>query len=140
MDMEIGSSVYLRVDFETARTRVTDALKVEGFGVLTEIAVEETLKQKLNVDFRRYTILGACNPALAYRALTSTLEVGLLLPCNVTLTELDDGRTQITVINPLAMMGGLHNDTLRPVAQEAAERLSRVTAALQAQASELAAP
>ena len=127
----IGFTTYLQTDYDTAKARVTEALKAEGFGVLTEIDVKETLKKKLDVDFRRYQILGACNPALAYRALTTAQDVGLLLPCNVTLAQMDDGSIQVGIVNPLAMMGVVANDTLQPVAQEARERLSRVIASLE---------
>jgi uncharacterized protein (DUF302 family) len=128
----IGLTAYLQTDYETAKARVTEALKAEGFGVLTEIDVQQALKKKLDVDFRRYQILGACNPALAYRALTTSPEAGLLLPCNVTLAQMDDSSIQVAIINPLAMLGVVANDALQSVAQEARERLSRVIEALEA--------
>ncbi len=127
-----GLMTYLQTDYETALRRVTDALKAEGFGVLTEIDVKDTLKKKLDVDFRPYKILGACNPPLAYRALTAAPEVGLLLPCNVTVAQMDDGRVQVAIVDPLAMMNLVPNDALQPVAQEARERLNRVMADLEA--------
>ena len=128
----IGLTTYLDMDYDTALTRVTDALKAEGFGVLTEIDVRDTLKKKLDVDFRPYKILGACNPPLAHRALTVAPEIGLLLPCNVTVAQMEDGGIQVSIVDPLAMMGVVLNEALQPVAQEARERLTRVIATLEA--------
>ncbi len=113
------------VPFDMAVDRITQALKTEGFGVLTTIDVAATLKQKLNQDFRRYVILGACNPQLAHRALTADLGVGLLLPCNVTVFEGDRGESVVQVVKPQAMMGIVQNAQLKPVAREADERLVR---------------
>ena len=113
------------VPFDVAVERITQALKTEGFGVLTTIDVSAVLKQKLNQDFRRYIILGACNPQLAHRALTADLGVGLLLPCNVTVFEGDRGESVIQVVKPQAMMGIVQNAQLKPVAREADERLVR---------------
>src|SRR5512140_1968345 len=104
MMANLGLTVKLHTDFDTALQKVTDALKAEGFGVLTEIDVKATLKKKLDVDFRPYKILGACNPPLAYRALSAAPEVGLLLPCNVTVAQADDG-IEVSIIDPLGMMG-----------------------------------
>jgi len=120
----------MHTDYQTALERVTAALKVEGFGVLTEIDVKETLKNKLDVDFRPYKILGACNPPLAYRALSAAPEVGLLLPCNVTVSMADDGLVDVSLVDPLAMLGVVENEELAAVAQEARQRLERVSAAL----------
>ena len=127
---QLGLTVKLHTDFETALQKVTDALKAEGFGVLTEIDVKATLKKKLDVDFRPYKILGACNPPLAYRALTAAPEVGLLLPCNVTVAQVDDG-IEVGIIDPLGMMGFVAHPDLEPVAEEARQRLDRVAKALQ---------
>ena len=132
IEQTLGWMVELEGDFDGARTRVVDALKAEGFGVLTEIDVSATFKNKLNVDFQPYKILGACNPSLAHRALSATSQVGLLLPCNVTLSQEVEGRVQIGIVDPIAMLGVVHNSALQPVAAEAHERLSRVAAALQA--------
>ncbi len=126
----LGLSVRLHTDWDTALQRVTAALKAEGFGVLTEIDVKETLKKKLDVDFRPYKILGACNPPLAYRALSAAPEVGLLLPCNVTVAQADDGAIDVALIDPLSMLGVLPQPELKPVADEARARLERVAAAL----------
>ena len=127
----IGTTVQMNVDFDTALARVVEALKAEGFGVLTEIDVKETLKKKLGVDFRPYRILGACNPPLAHRALTTAPQVGLLLPCNVTVAQSEDGRgVEVALVDPMAMLSVMANPALKPVAEEAAARLDRVAAAL----------
>lgn len=128
---QLGLTVRLNTTYEAALTRVIEALKVEGFGVLTEIDVKTTLKQKLDVDFRPYKILGACNPPLAYRALTAAPEVGLLLPCNVTVAQADDGLVDVALIDPLMMMSVMADPALPPIAAEARARLERVVAALQ---------
>lgn len=128
----IGMKTVLQMDYETALKRVTEALKAEGFGVLTEIDVKDTLKKKLDVDFRPYKILGACNPSLAHRALTAAPDVGLLLPCNVTVSQMDDAGIQVAIVDPLLMMGVMADENLRPIAQEAQERLSRVIKELEA--------
>lgn len=121
--------VKLEVPYEEAVERVTAALKEEGFGVLTEIDVKATLKQKIDVDFRKYIILGACNPPLAYKALSTERNVGLLLPCNVIVYE-EDGGSVVGILDPISMMDVTDNPDLDPVAQEAQERLQRVAAAL----------
>ena len=132
MDLqELALRTKLAVPYDQAIERVTAALKTEGFGVLTEIDVKATLKKKLDVDFRRYAILGACNPPLAHRALSTTLDIGLLLPCNVIVYE-DDGGSAIAILDPLAMLGIVDNPKLEPVAQEARARLQRVVDALDA--------
>ncbi len=126
----LGTTVQLKTDFDSAVRRVTEALKAEGFGVLTEIDVKETMKKKLGVDFRPYKILGACNPPLAHRALTLAPETGLLLPCNVTVSQAEDGAVDVVLIDPLVMLGVITNPELQPVAEEAKARLDRVIAAL----------
>lgn len=130
MPNNLGTTVRLRIDFETALTRVTEALKAEGFGVLTEIDVQATLKKKLGVDFRPYKILGACNPPLAHRALTAAPQVGLLLPCNVTVAQAEDG-VEVAIVDPLAMLGFVNTPALEPIAEEARIKLARVAAALE---------
>lgn len=126
-----GMSTHLDVPYEAAIERTTAALKTEGFGILTEIDVKATLKQKLDVDFRRYVILGACNPPLAHRALTTELEIGLLLPCNVIVYENEPERSSVVaIIDPQVMLGAGVNPALGPVGDEAAARLRRVLAAL----------
>lgn len=119
-----GIEKRLDVPYEQAVERVTAALAGEGFGILTEIDVKATLKKKLDLDFRRYVILGACNPPLAHRALTAELDVGLLLPCNVIVYE-DDGGSVVSAADPGAMMEVSGNPALEPVAAEARERLER---------------
>ena len=126
----LGMSIKLDTDYETALARVTEALKAEGFGVLTEIDVKATLKKKLDVDFRPYKILGACNPPLAHRALEAAPEVGMLLPCNVTVSQEED-HCLVSIIQPLVMMSVLDNPEVETVAREAHERLERVAQALQ---------
>ena len=112
------------VRYDEAVSRVTEALKTEGFGVLTSIDVKETLKQKLGVDFQRYVILGACNPQLAHRALTLEPGVGLLLPCNVVVSEGPEGAV-VQMIKPQAMLGVVERQGLAPIAEEADARLRR---------------
>ena len=124
-----GLSKQLDMPYEDALAQVRDALKSEGFGVLTEIDVQDTLKQKLEVDFRRYQIIGACNPKLAHKALQSELQVGLLLPCNVIVYEEGGGAT-VAAFDPAAAMGLAQNSALEEVAREAKERLERVIESL----------
>ncbi|MCB8985402.1 MAG: DUF302 domain-containing protein [Ardenticatenaceae bacterium] len=126
----LGTAVYLNTDFETAVEKVTAALKEEGFGILTEIDVKATLKKKLDVDFRPYKILGACNPPLAYRALSAAPEIGLMLPCNVTVAQEEDGRILVNIVDPEMMLGMIELPALAEVACDAKERLNRVASAL----------
>ena len=128
---QLGMHVRLKTDFETAVQRVTDALKVEGFGVLTEIDVKATLKKKIDVDFRPYKILGACNPPLAHKALTADAQVGLLLPCNVVVSQEEDGVIQVSIIDPISMLGVVNTPGVEPVAIEARARLERVAKSLE---------
>jgi len=136
MSDPIAFEIELRDDYDQAIERVTAALKAEGFGILTRIDVHTTLKEKIGADFRRYAILGACNPPLAHRALSHDAEVGLLLPCNVTVEAAATGRGSIArIADPKIMMttGRFHGDaTLVAVADEARERLQRVARALSA--------
>ncbi len=130
-DVTYGFGTRLNVPYEDAVENVTAALKTQGFGVLTQIDVKATLKQKLNVDHRRYIILGACNPPLAYRALQAEPAIGLLLPCNVIVYEGDrDGESVVSIVDPLAMMQMSDNPELARVAAEAEEKLKKVVAAL----------
>ena len=130
MATDIGIRTTLNLPYEQAVQKATDALKAEGFGVLTQIDVQSTLKQKINADFCRYVILGACNPALAHRALSANLDVGLLLPCNVTVYEEGD-RLVVTAVDPVEMLGVLKGDTVaHEVAVEARTKLQRVIASL----------
>jgi uncharacterized protein (DUF302 family) len=127
----LGLTTTLHTDFQTAEKRVVEALKAEGFGVLTEIDVRATMKQKLDVDFRPYKILGACNPPLAHRALTTAPEVGLLLPCNVTLSENAPGEILVSLVDPMMMVDVIAHESLKPVAEEARQRLEKVVQALE---------
>jgi uncharacterized protein (DUF302 family) len=129
MKHEYGFGCRLSLPYEQAIDNVTAALKAEGFGVLTEIDVKATLKQKLDVDFRRYVILGACNPSLAHQGLNAELELGLLLPCNVIVYE-DNGASVVSIVDPQAMLGVVPNPALETIAEEARRRLQRVVAAL----------
>ena len=126
MTTDYGLRVTLNVPYEEAIDTATAALKEEGFGVLTEIDVKATLKAKLDADFRRYVILGACNPPLAYQALQNELEIGLLLPCNVIVYETDEGQSIVSIVNPMAMLGVIDNEALQKVADQAQARLTRV--------------
>jgi uncharacterized protein (DUF302 family) len=124
--------IELEVPYEEAIERTTAALKEQGFGVLTAIDVKETLKKKLDADFRKYVILGACNPPLARRALEAELEVGLLLPCNVIVYEMKPGRSVVSAMAPLSALGIVgSNDLLRSVAREADQKLKRALADLE---------
>jgi uncharacterized protein (DUF302 family) len=127
---QLGIYVRLAIEYETALTKTIEALKVEGFGVLAEIDVKDTLKKKLDVDYLPYKILGACNPPLAHRALSAAPEVGLLLPCNVTVRQLNNGVVEVAMIDPLMMMGVIQNPALKPIADEARARLERVAQSL----------
>ncbi len=112
--------------FDDAVVRVTEELKKEGFGVLTEIDMQATLKKKLDVDFRPYKILGACNPPFAYKALQAEQNIGLLLPCNVIVQDAGNGKTEISAIDPLVSMSNVENPALEPVAAEIKAKLQRV--------------
>ncbi len=123
---DFGIRKTLDVGFDEALVRVPDALKAEGFGVLTEIDVQATLKKKLDADFRRYRILGACNPPFAYRALQHLLDVGLLMPCNVIVYEADDRRTVVSAVDPMQTMAAQGDETMRPIAAEVRQKLQKV--------------
>ncbi len=119
-------SKTLKVSFEEAVTRVTEELKKGGFGVLTEIDVKETLKKKLNVDFRKYKIMGACNPPYAYKALQAEDKIGLMLPCNVIVQELPGGKVEVAAIDPVASMAAIDNPKLRDVGEQVRAKLKAV--------------
>ena len=130
MTTDIGIRTTLKTSFDQAVQKTTEALKTEGFGVLTQIDVKNTLKEKINMDFRRYVILGACNPALAHRALSANADVGLLLPCNVIVQEAGD-EIAVTAVDPLQMLEVLQDDSaVQAVAVEARAKLERVIASL----------
>ena len=123
--MSYTFSKSIPLDFESAVARTKEELKREGFGVLTEIDVKGTLQLKLNVDFRKYMILGACNPQFAYQALLAEPRIGTLLPCNVVVQQLANGQTEVSAVNPLVNMKAIGNPELDPIG-------SQVTAKLQA--------
>ncbi len=130
-DFRYGFATTLQgVPFDDAKARVTDALKQEGFGILAEIDVGGTLKKKLDIDFRRYLILGACNPQLARQALEAEPQIGLLLPCNVALQDGAEGEVIVSIADPKAMFLMVDNPGLTHVATEAEARLRRVIASL----------
>ena len=123
--MDYGFSKSVDLSFEDTINKVTEELKKEGFGVLTTIDVKETLKNKIDVDFKKYTILGACNPPFAHRALLAEEEIGLLLPCNVIVYEKED-KSAVSFFNPSLMTKVVENDALNPIADEVKEKLQRV--------------
>jgi len=114
--------------FNKVIDRVTEELKKEGFGILTDIDVKDTLKKKLDVDFRQYRILGACNPPFAYKALQAESKIGSMLPCNVIVQEREDGKVEVSAIDPIASMQSVKNDNLLPIAKEVQEKLKKVVA------------
>ncbi|MCK5615695.1 DUF302 domain-containing protein [Candidatus Pacearchaeota archaeon] len=116
----------LDVSFDEAVVRVTEELKKEGFGILTDIDVKETLKKKLNVDFQKYKILGACNPSFAYKSLQTEDKIGLMLPCNVVVQEISEGKIEVAAINPIASMQAIENSNLRDVAGQVRNKLKTV--------------
>lgn len=127
--MQYGFSKAVDMSYEQAIEKVTYELKKEGFGVLTSIDVKETLKQKIDVDFKKYTILGACNPPIAHKALQEEEELGLLLPCNVVVYE-KDNKTQVSIFDPMVMTWIIENENMKPIATEVQERLQRVLKAI----------
>jgi len=123
-------SRIVEADFDATIARVVEALKKEGFGVLTDIDVTATMKQKLGFDFRKYRILGACNPPLAHKALSAEDKIGVMLPCNVVVQEADAGRVEVAAIDPRAAMERVGNPALAEIAGQVAEKLGRVVRAV----------
>jgi uncharacterized protein (DUF302 family) len=121
----LGIKKTLDVGFDEALGKVPDALKTEGFGILTEIDVKQTLKNKLDVDFRRYRILGACNPPFANQALQHSLDVGLLMPCNVIVYEADAGKAVVSAVDPMQTLAAQGDPVLRPLAEAVRQKLQR---------------
>jgi uncharacterized protein (DUF302 family) len=119
-------SKKIKVSFEEAIDRVIASLKKEGFGILTEIDVKETLKKKLDVDFQKYKILGACNPRFAYRALQAEDKIGTMLPCNVIVQENPEGEVEVAAVDPVASMKAIENPELLEIAKQVQEKLKRV--------------
>ena len=127
--MKYGFSKSVNMLFDAAVEKVTAELQKEGFGVLTTIDVQATLKKKLNADFKKYTILGACNPPFAQKALQAEEEIGLLLPCNVIVYE-KGGQSVVAAFDPMSMMKVTDNPVIEPIAAEVKKRLERVIAAM----------
>lgn len=123
--MTYYNSKIVETDYDKTLERVSEELQKEGFGILTEIDVKATLKKKLDVDFRKYKILGACNPNFAYQALQAEENIGVMLPCNVIVQE-KDGKTQVSVIDPLAAMYSVGNPLLNKVAEAVSDKLTNV--------------
>lgn len=124
--MEYYFSKLLNTSFDEAIKLTTEALKTEGFGVITEINMHEKLKEKLNVDFKRYTILGACNPPFALKALQAEDKIGTMLPCNVLVIEQSQNKIEIAAVNPIASMQAITNSALGDVAQQVTNKLKKV--------------
>jgi len=122
----LGFSRILNTSYEEALVKVQEALKEEGFGVLTTIDVQSTLKKKLDVDFRKYTILGACNPPYAFQALQTDLDVGLFLPCNVIIYETDDNKVFVSAMNPVSVLGVIQNEKLGIITEAVSTKLQKV--------------
>jgi uncharacterized protein (DUF302 family) len=127
--MRYGFSKLVKLPYEETIEKVTEELKKEGFGVLTSIDIKDTFKKKLNVEFTRYVILGACNPPFAFKALTAEPEIGLLLPCNVIVYEKGDATT-VSIFDPMTMAEVVENERVRPIAEEMKAKLLRVLANL----------
>jgi uncharacterized protein (DUF302 family) len=123
-------SKTLDVSFEDAIDKTTEALKEEGFGILTEIDIKATLKKKLDVDFKKYQILGACNPPLAHKALSAEDHIGLMLPCNVIVQEHENGEVEVSAVDPIASMQAVENDDLGDIAEEVRDLLKKVIESL----------
>ena len=119
-------SKTLHTSFDTAIERVTAVLATEGFGILSDIDVAATLKKKIDIDFRKYRILGACNPHFAYKALTAEDKIGTMLPCSIAVQEYAPGVVEVAAIDPIASMSAVHNDALSSIAVEVQQKLKRV--------------
>lgn len=119
-------SKILTTSFDQAVDHVKEAMKTEGFGVVSEIDMQAKLKEKLGVDFKRYTILGACSPAFAYQALQLEDKIGTMLPCNFVVIDQGDGKTEVAAVHPVASMMGIDNPALEPLAREVTEKLKRI--------------
>ncbi len=118
------------MNFDATEVKARDLLKDQGFGVLTEIDVKATLKKKLNADFRRYKILGACNPQFAYKALLAEDKIGLMLPCNLIVQEIEEGKTEVAAIDPVASMAAVENEDLKEIALQIRGKLQSVIESL----------
>ena len=124
--MQYYFNKIVEMTFEETIDKVTEELKEEGFGVLTEIDVKAALKKKIDVDFRKYRILGACNPSYAYKALLAEDKIGTMLPCNIIVQEKEDGRVEVAAIDPIASMQAVENESLGGIAVEIQSKLKKV--------------
>jgi len=124
--MEYYFNTILQANFNESVAKTIEALKTEGFGIISEIDMQAKLKEKLGVNFKKYTILGACNPAIAYKALQAEEKVGTMLPCNIVVIDRENGSTEVAAVNPLASMMAIQNPVLEPLAKEVTEKLKRV--------------
>jgi uncharacterized protein (DUF302 family) len=124
--MDYYFNKILHTDFDQAIIKVTEALKTEGFGIITQIDMQAKLKEKLGVDFKKYTILGACNPAFAYKALQAEEKIGTMLPCNVVVIDREDGTTEVVAVHPKASMMAIQNAAMEPLADEVTVKIKRV--------------
>ncbi|MCJ7468344.1 MAG: DUF302 domain-containing protein [Maribacter sp.] len=124
--MKYYFNTTLKGDFDLIIEKVAEELKKEGFGILTEIDIKETLKKKLDVDFKKYRILGACNPPYAHKALEAEDKIGTMLPCNVIVQEISKGVVEVAAVNPMASMQSVENETLKKIAQEITAKLEKV--------------
>jgi len=126
LTMEYYFSAILKTSFEKAVEKVTSALKEEGFGIITEIDMQAKLKEKLGVSFKKYVILGACNPGFAYKALQAEEKIGTMLPCNIIVIDKENGTTEVAAVNPVASMMAVQNNSLGNIAQTVTEKLKKV--------------
>lgn len=120
-----NSKTLKDISFEDAIEKITNALKDEGFGILTEIDIKDTLKKKLDVELREYKILGACNPTFAYKAFQAEDKIGTMLPCNVIVQQLEDGQVEVSAVDPIASMQAVNNEQLLDIAEEVSQKLRR---------------
>jgi len=128
--MEYYFSKTLTASFDEAIQRTTDELKTEGFGIISEINMHDKFKEKLGVDFKKYRILGACNPAYAYKAVQLEEKIGTMLPCNIIVIDKENGTIEVSAVNPIASMMAIHNPALEPIAAEVTGKLKKVIEAL----------
>ena len=128
--MEYHFSKTLNSSFDEGVQKITEALKIEGFGIISEINIHDKFKEKLGIDFKKYRILGACSPSHAYKALLAEDKIGTMLPCNVLVIDQGDGKIEISAVNPVASMMAIHNPGLEPVALEITGKLKKVIESL----------
>jgi uncharacterized protein (DUF302 family) len=124
--MKYYFSTILKTNFDDAISKTIEALKTEGFGIVSEIDMQAKLKEKLGVNFKKYKILGACNPSFAYKALQEEENIGTMLPCNIVIIDKENDTTEVTAVNPSASMMAIQNPALNPIAIEITEKLKRV--------------